>query len=99
MAPARFRLAPDGSAEIDGLTLVPDINEQFGLHIDEDTYTTIGGYLMGRIGRRAHVGEAIEVEGRIMRVVAIDGLRVSRVWLSTPSPAPTGESAAETDRA
>jgi CBS domain containing-hemolysin-like protein len=80
----KISVGPDGSAEIDGLTLVPDINEQFGLHIDEDTYTTIGGYLMGRIGRRAHVGEAIEVEGRIMRVVAIDGLRVSRVWLSTP---------------
>jgi CBS domain containing-hemolysin-like protein len=80
----RISVAPDGSAEIDGLTLVPDVNEQFGLHIDEDTYTTIGGYVMGRIGRRAHVGEAIEVEGRIMRVVAIDGLRVSRVWLSKP---------------
>ena len=61
-----------------------DVNEQFGLHIDEDTYTTIGGYVMGRIGRRAHVGEAIEVEDRIMRVVATDGLRVSKVWLSTP---------------
>ena len=80
----RISVLPDGSAEIDGLTLVPDINERFGLHIDEDTYTTIGGYLMGRIGRRAHVGEAIDVEGRIMRVVALDGLRVSRVWLSTP---------------
>ena len=80
----RISVAPDGSAEIDGLTLVPDVNEQFGLHIDEDTYTTIGGYVMGRIGRRAHVGEAIDVEGRIMRVVALDGLRVSRVWLSRP---------------
>src|SRR6185369_4168117 len=80
----RISVAPDGSAEIDGLTLVPDVNEQFGLHIDEKMYTTIGGYLMGRIGRRAHVGEAIDVEGRIMRVVAVDGLRVSRVWLSRP---------------
>jgi putative hemolysin len=80
----RISVAADGSAEIDGLTLVPDVNEQFGLHIDEETYTTIGGYLMGRIGRRAHVGEAIDVEGRIMRVVAVDGLRVSRVWLSKP---------------
>ncbi|HEX7796214.1 MAG TPA: hemolysin family protein [Vicinamibacterales bacterium] len=80
----RISVAPDGSAEIDGLTLVPDVNEQFGLHIDEEMYTTIGGYLMGRIGRRAHVGEAIDVEGRIMRVVAVDGLRVSRVWLSKP---------------
>jgi CBS domain containing-hemolysin-like protein len=80
----RISVAPDGSAEIDGLTLVPDVNEQFGLHIDEKLYTTFGGYLMGRIGRRAHVGEAIDVEGRIMRVVAVDGLRVSRVWLSRP---------------
>ena len=80
----KISVSPDGSAEIDGLTLVPDVNERFGLQIDEDTYTTIGGYVMGRIGRRAHVGEAIEVEGRIMRIVALDGLRVSRVWLSTP---------------
>ncbi len=91
----KITVLPDGSAEIDGLTLVPDVNEQFGLHIDEDTYTTLGGYVMGRIGRRAHVGEAIEVENRIMRVVALDGLRVSRVWLSTPArPA-----RAETDEA
>ena len=75
----------DGSADVDGLTLVPEINERFGLHIDEDTYTTIGGYVMGRIGRRAQVGEAIEVGGRVMRVVAMDRLRVSRVWISTAS--------------
>ena len=90
----KISVLPDGSAEIDGLTLVGDVNEQFGLHIDENTYTTIGGYVMGRIGRRSHVGEAIEVEDRIMRVVATDGLRVSRVWLSTPlkpAPAPAGD--------
>jgi len=76
---------PDGSAEIDGLTLVTDVNEQFGLHIDEETYTTFGGYVLGRIGRRVRVGDEIEVEGRKARVVAIDGLRVERVWLSKPS--------------
>ena len=31
--------------------------QQFGLHIDEDTYTTIGGYVLGRLGRRARVGD------------------------------------------
>ncbi len=74
----------DGSVEIDGLTLVTDINEQFGLHIDEDTYTTLGGYVMGVIGRRARVGDSIETEGRRMRVVALDGLRVSRVLITAP---------------
>lgn len=75
----------DGSADLDGLTLVTDVNEQFGLHIDEDTYTTLGGYVLGRIGRRARVGDAFDLEGRRLRVVALDGLRVAKVWLSTPS--------------
>ena len=72
----------DGSADIDGLTLVTDVNAQFGLKIDESTYTTLGGYVMGRIGRRARVGDSIEVEGRRMRVLALDGLRVAKVWVS-----------------
>ena len=81
----KINVQPDGSADIDGLALVPDINEQFGLNIDEDAYTTIGGFVMGRIGRRARVGDSFEVEGRRLRVTALDGLRVARVWLSKPS--------------
>jgi putative hemolysin len=79
---------PDGSADVDGLTLVTDVNEQFGLSIDEGTYTTLGGYVMGRVGRRARIGDTIEVEGRRMRVVALDGLRVAKVWISTVSDRP-----------
>jgi putative hemolysin len=85
----------DGSADIDGLALVSDTNQQFGLHIDESTYTTIGGYMLGRLGRRARVGDVVDVEGRKMRVDAIDGLRVAKVWLSKakqlPPPETTGE--------
>jgi magnesium and cobalt exporter, CNNM family len=76
--------APDGSAHIDGLALVTDVNERFGLHIDADTYTTIGGFALGRLGRRPRVGDVIEVEGRLMRVDVLDGIRVARVWLSRP---------------
>jgi CBS domain containing-hemolysin-like protein len=83
----RILVQADGSAEIDGLTLVTDVNEQFELAIDEDIYTTIGGYVMGRIGRRARVGDTIEVGGRTLRVVAVDNLRVAKVWLSRPSVA------------
>jgi CBS domain containing-hemolysin-like protein len=75
---------PDGSADIDGLALVTDVNEQFGLHVDEETFTSIGGYVMGRLGRRPRVGDEIDVEGRKMRIVALDGLRVAKVWLSKP---------------
>ena len=81
-ATARIAVRPDGSADIDGLALVTDINGQFDLHIDEATYTTIGGYVLGRLGRRARVGDTIDVEGRRLRVDALDGLRVEKVWLS-----------------
>jgi putative hemolysin len=81
---ARIVCHPDGSADIDGLTLVGDVNTQFAMHIDENTYTTVGGCVLGRLGRRARVGDTIEIEGRLMRVDQLDGLRVARVWLSRP---------------
>lgn len=78
-AGAPVRQLPDGSAELDGLALVTDINEQFAVDIDEETYTTIGGYMLGRLGRRPKVGDTVEAGGRTLRVEAVDGLRVSRV--------------------
>lgn len=82
----RTEVHADGSADVDGLALITDVNEQFGLKIDEGTYTTLGGYMLGRIGRRARLGDTIEVEGRRMKVIALDGLRVARVWVSTLAP-------------
>jgi len=81
---ARIHVRDDGSADIDGLTLITDVNVQFGLHIDEEIYTTLGGYVLGQLGGRASVGDVLGVEDRQLRVDALDGLRVARVWLSAP---------------
>jgi len=78
-AASPIRQLSDGSAEVDGLALVTDINERFALEIDEETYTTIGGYMLGRLGRRPKIGDTVDTGGRTLRVEAIDGLRVSRV--------------------
>jgi CBS domain containing-hemolysin-like protein len=72
----------NGSADVDGLTLVGDVNAQFELNIDEDIYTTIGGYVLGRLGRGPRVGDIIDVARRTLRVEALGGLRVSRVRIS-----------------
>src|ERR1700730_12230983 len=85
---ARIETLPDGSANLDGLVLVTDVNQRFGLHIDATTYTTVGGFMLGRLGRRPHLGDTIEVDGRRMRGVALAGIRVSRVWLSKPDQPP-----------
>ena len=77
--PGQVTQLPDGAAEVDGLALVSDINEQFGLEIDEETYSTIGGYMLGRLGRRPAVGDSVEVGGRVLTAITLDGLRVARV--------------------
>ncbi|MDE3154099.1 MAG: HlyC/CorC family transporter [Acidobacteriota bacterium] len=81
---AQIMTLPDGASYVDGLALVTDVNQQFDLHIDETMYTTVGGYVLGRLGRRAAVGDTIDVEQRTLRVETLDGLRVARVWLSRP---------------
>jgi len=87
----RIGVRADGSADIDGLALVTDVNEQFDLGIDEEVYTTVGGYVLGRLGRRARVGDTMEIGERQIRVDALDGLRVAKVWLSTPNQPSTAE--------
>jgi CBS domain containing-hemolysin-like protein len=86
----RMTTLADGSAMVDGLMLVADLNDRFGLHLDARTYTTVGGYMLGRIGRRPEVGDHVDVEGRVLRVEALDGIRVAWVHLSTRRPLADG---------
>ena len=79
---ARINMLAGGAAEIDGLALSAEINLHFGLHIDQDTFTTVGGFVLGQLGRRPRVGDVVAIEGRTLRVEALDGIRVARVWLS-----------------
>jgi len=87
-AKARINVLPDGSADIDGLVLSAEVNLQFGLQIDEGTYTTVGGFVLGQLGRRPRAGDVVAIEGRTMRVDALDGIRVARVRLSAPNAEP-----------
>ena len=73
--------------------LVSDVNQQFDLHLDQDTYTTVGGFVLGQLGRRPQMGDTVPVENRTMRVKALDGIRVARVWLSKPANPPEEDEA------
>ena len=92
--PQSFRM-PDGAAVLDGLMLVRDVNEQFNLELDEEPYDTIGGYVFGALGRKPSRGDEIRVDGHVLRVEALDGLRVARVRLIGD---PEAMAVAEADR-
>lgn len=70
---------PDGSAIVNGLVLIDQVNERFGLGLPTDDYDTIGGYVFGQIGRKPERGDVVDVEGARLRVVDLDGLRIAAI--------------------
>lgn len=88
-APEIQRL-PDGSALLDGLTLIETVNETLGLNLKDEYYDTIAGFVLGRLGRMAKVGDVVETDGLRLRVEALDGLRIARLSLSPAKPAENG---------
>ena len=73
---------PDGSARINGLTLIADVNDHFGLNLSDPNYETIAGYILGRLGRMVQMGDEVEADNVRLRVEAMDGLRIARVHLT-----------------
>ena len=80
-AEPEIRLLPDGSALVDGLTQIDDVNEILGLALDDPHYTTIGGLVMGRLDRVPVKGDELSLDehGIKLLVEQMDGLRVARV--------------------
>jgi CBS domain containing-hemolysin-like protein len=86
---------PDGSALIEGKTLISDVNESFKLKLEDENYDTIAGFVLGKLGRIAKVGDTVETERARLKVETMDGLRIARISLyhtngaANPDPAPT----------
>ena len=66
-------------ALVDGLLLIQDVNERFDLDLDDEEYTTIGGFAFGALGRRPEMDDVIEAPRCRITVEGLDGMRVSRV--------------------
>ncbi|MCL4560168.1 MAG: hemolysin family protein [Chloroflexi bacterium] len=81
--PPSIQTFPDGSAMINGLTPIEDINQYFGLHLYDPNYDTIAGYVLGKLGRIPALGDMVESpeDGVALKVEAMDGLRVSQLRL------------------
>ena len=72
---------PDGSALLDGLMLIDEVNEHFGLSLSDPNYDTIAGYILGKLNRIPKVGDVIEVpdQSLSLKVVSMDHLRIAQV--------------------
>jgi putative hemolysin len=82
--------APGGPREVDGLLNLDDFAEATGLELPEGPYETVAGFVLAELGRLPEVGDTVEVEGRKITVLELDGRRIARL-LVDPPPAPAGD--------
>ena len=78
----RASTTTSGETLVPGETHVREVNETYGLALDEGDYTTIGGYVFGALGRLPIVGDRIAVEGTVLVVREMDGRRIRTVGLA-----------------
>jgi CBS domain containing-hemolysin-like protein len=74
-----IRKSDDGSYSIDGRTLLGQINEALDSRFESEDFDTIGGLVLGRLGRPPEVGDEVVLDGYDLRVDEVDGQRVAQV--------------------
>lgn len=70
-----------GIVDVDGRVLLSDLERDVGLVLRPEVKSveTLGGYILGRLGRPAGAGERLECEGVTLVVTDVAGRRVRRV--------------------
>jgi len=72
------RKRPDGSYEIDGRIPIQVVNDAIGSDFESEDFDTIGGLVLGAVGRAPEVGDEVNLDGHTLRVDETDGPRVAQ---------------------
>src|SRR5215203_2482508 len=69
----------DGSYAMDGRVPIAAVNEALESGFESDDFDTVGGLILGQLGRSPEVGDEIHLDGYTLRVEEVDGPRVAQV--------------------
>lgn len=64
---------------VDGRVLVEDINDMFGLEIDDSEVDSIGGWVAAQLEGNPQVGKSVTVDEYVFEITEVDNLRVNRL--------------------
>ena len=77
-----IQIHSNGSATIDGLALIDEVNQALGTELRDPHYDTIAGYLLGVLGRIPEAGDQIDADGVRIKIISMDGRRIKRLALT-----------------
>ena len=69
----------DGAYAIDGRLPLGVVNDALDTEFESDDFETIGGLVLGLLGRPPDVGDEVRADGHVLLVDETDGPRVAQV--------------------
>jgi CBS domain containing-hemolysin-like protein len=78
---AAIEALDENTYAIDGRIPITDVNEYFSIALPTEDFDTIGGYVLGSLGRPPEPGDTVDADGATLRVKSVDGPRVSMLTL------------------
>jgi len=70
---------------LNGRVLLEEVSEMLEIELEEDTVSTIGGYVFSRIGRKPVKGDIVYFDGFNFEVVEVLGYRITKVKVTKKS--------------
>ena len=74
--PPGFTCLDSGEIRVHGGVSLREAVDYMGLSLPDDDYDTVAGFVFGRLNRIPRVGDQVEVEGGVFRVVRMRGRRI-----------------------
>ncbi len=83
----------EGGLRVDARLPVHELAELVTCELPDDEWDTVGGLLVGMLGRVPSPGEAVDLEGLRLTAVDVDGRRVAKVAVDRLEPVDDGDEA------
>ena len=74
----------DGSYVTDGRISINEVNEVLGTDFESEDFETVGGLVLGHLGRVPETGDEVRIDGHLLRVDQTDGPRIARIQIREP---------------
>jgi putative hemolysin len=75
----------DGAYLVDGRTAIDEINELLDTDLPDDEWDTVGGLVMGLLGKIPLEGEAVRYGDLMFRAERVQGRRIAKVMITQAS--------------
>jgi putative hemolysin len=78
----------ESEAVLDARVSIDALQELFGVQVEEGDFDTVGGFVFNHLGKMPSVGEELEVDGLVVRVLSVSGRRIKRLRVIKQEPPP-----------